>query len=105
MKTSDLFLMFFYTSKKKEGEELTVEEIEILVTAKVEDNLKQNMPKIKQMVETIKQQFEKVDMRRWKKKTQQAVEKTSQSFKNIKSTEVFVMKVPKRYSIHYGNII
>lgn len=62
---------------------ITVEEIEILVTARVEDNLRQNMPKIKQMVEKIRQQFEKTDTTGLEKNVKQSINQASSAIKQI----------------------
>lgn len=64
---------------------ITIEEVEILITARVEDNLKQNIPKIKQVVDKIKQQFEKVDMGDFSNKTKQAVQQVNQEMSKINS--------------------
>ena len=60
---------------------ITVEEIEILVTARVEDNLRQNMPKIKAMVEKIRQQFEKVDTSGFDRNIKQSLEQAGNEIK------------------------
>lgn len=61
----------------------TVEEIEILVTARVEDNLRQNMPKIRDMVEKIRQQFEKTDTTGLEKNVKQSINQASSAIKQI----------------------
>ena len=61
----------------------TVEEIEILVTARVEDNLRQNMPKIRDMVEKIRQQFEKTDTTGLEKNVRQSISQASNAIKQI----------------------
>ena len=61
----------------------TVEEIEILVTARVEDNLRQNMPKIRDMVEKIRQQFERTDTTGLEKNVKQSINQASSAIKQI----------------------
>ncbi len=65
---------------------ITIEEIEILVTTKVEDNLKQNMPIIKQMVDKVRQEFEKIDITEFENNIKISIKNAS---------EVIKQKVPK----------
>lgn len=62
---------------------ITVEEIEILVTAKVEDNLRQNMPKIRAMVDKIRQEFEKTDTTGIEKNVKKSISQASNVIKQI----------------------
>ena len=68
---------------------MTVEEIEILVTAKVEEALKEFqkfLPAIKQTMKQSQEAFSKVDMKEFNKKVQQAVNFTKKKVQDLKKS-------------------
>ena len=68
---------------------MTVEEIEILVTAKVEEALKEFqkfLPAIKQTMKQSQEAFSKVDMKEFNKKVQQTVNFTKKKVQDLKKS-------------------
>lgn len=68
---------------------MTVEEIEIIVTAKVEEALKtfqKFLPAIKQTMKQSQEAFSKVDMKEFNKKVQQAVNFTKKKVQDLKKS-------------------
>jgi phage-related protein len=75
--------------KKKEGENMTVEEIEIIVTAQVEEALKEFqkfLPAIKQTIRQAQEAFSKVDTRAMTSKLHQAVNFMKKKIQNLKKS-------------------
>lgn len=75
--------------KKKEGESVTVEEIEIIVTAQVEEALKKFqkfLPTIKQTIRQAQEAFSKVDTRAMTSKLHQAVNFMKKKMQNLKKS-------------------
>jgi phage-related protein len=75
--------------KKKEGESMTVEEIEIIVTAQVEEALKKFqkfLPTIKQTIRQAQEAFSKVDTRAMTSKLHQAVNFMKKKMQNLKKS-------------------
>ena len=70
---------------------ITAEEIEIVVTASVEDALrefKRMLPEVKKQIQQVQDQFNKVDMKGIANKTQVAVSAVKQKINQIKGTNV-----------------
>ena len=71
--------------------QITAEEIEIVVTASVEDAIrefKRILPEIKGQMQQVQNQFNKIDMSSISSKTQVAVNNVKQKFNQIKGTNV-----------------
>ena len=68
---------------------MTVEEIEIIVTAKVEEALKEFqkiMPELQKLIKQMQEAFSKVDMKEFNKKVQQAVELAKKQLQDLKKS-------------------
>lgn len=70
---------------------IVVEELEIIVTAKVEEAVREVMklaPQIKKAMKQVQEAFEKVDMKEVNKKMQQSMEHLKRTLKNNSNNEV-----------------
>ena len=70
---------------------IIVEELEIIVTAKVEEAVREVMklaPQIKKAMKQVQEAFEKVDMKEVNKKMQQSMEHLKRTLKNNSNNEV-----------------
>lgn len=82
--------MFFY-AQKKEVIKITVEEIEIVVTASVEEALrefKKMLPEIKKQMKQVQDEFSRVDLKGITNKTQIAMQQVKQKINQVKGTNI-----------------
>ena len=79
--------MFFYEKIWKEEWLITVEEIEILVTVKVEEALKEFqkfLPAIKRQMKQVQEVFSKINMKEFDNKNIQSLNKTKKQLEIMK---------------------
>jgi len=80
----------------KGGIIIELEELEIIVTAKIEEAVREVMklaPQIKQTMKQVQESFSKVDMKEFNKKVQQSMENLKRILKDVLCVGILLIKM------------